>query len=888
MRISFNKLLTVSLFLLGLFALSMLGGRTGTVSASAVNVPNAGSNATVAGFHWAMTVQLTAEQKASIQQNNLSTISALQNKGVMTAVSATGLTLSGQASLDQMRTALFNTASPLTDFLSGPVELTLYLPADGMPVTLNLEARTSAGARWEVVGDSSSLYSASPVYTTKPLYKGYGVPSIQTIQLRPLGSGNTVVHLIYRRPFGMPEATHARLSIWMPSVNSSIEISNPNPVAPKMDVSTSDGASDPYAQLPSAATLPIAFDWRTYGVLQTVRDQGNCGSCWDFATVGAMEPALAIAGGGLHDLSEQFLNDCNKDGWNCDGGGDTAHKYHYDTLANKQSQIGAVLESADPYTSGSTGKDGTCNTYSHPYILSGWSYVPAGGNDYSTPTVDQIKAAIYTYGPVTTSVCASDPLFDNYSGGVYNPATGAANTYCGGDTDHMVVLVGWDDSTQTWILRNSYGTSWGENGGYMRIKYDPNYTTSRVGEDTSWVTVKPINPTNTPTATNTATPSRTPTVIPTSSLTNTSTPSRTPTVTPDSSPTNTSTPTRTPTATPTGSSTPTRTPTNTPPTGGSNDAFASAKVVSSLTYTDNMDTSTATSAADDPTFHCTDDTHYNTVWYQYTPSATTSLTLSTSGSNYDTVLGVWTGSEGYLTSIGCNDDSNGTRQSQLQLSVTGGVTYYIEVASYYRGGGNLALNISGPATFFQSAGTYDGWILAATSANTSGGTINATNTTLQLGDDSGNRQYKSILSFNTSGLPDTAVIESAVLKIAQSGLPTGTNPFNVLGTLWVDIRKGWFGSSSILEKADFNAAASLTNAASFGAAPASGWYSASINSSGFSSINKTTANGGLTQFRLYFNLATNNNFRADYLKFFSGNYTGVTSRPRLIITYYVP
>jgi hypothetical protein len=137
-------------------------------------------------------------------------------------------------------------------------------------------------------------------------------------------------------------------------------------------------------------------------------------------------------------------------------------------------------------------------------------------------------------------------------------------------------------------------------------------------------------------------------------------------------------------------------------------------------------------------------------------------------------------------------------------------------------------------------------------------------------------------------LPDTAVIESAVLKIAQSGLPTGTNPFNVLGTLWVDIRSGWFGSSSALEKADFNAAATVAQAGSFGAAPAAGWYSANINSAGLGYINKTIANGGLTQFRLYFNLATNNNFRADYLKFFSGNSTDVTSRPQLIITYYMP
>ena len=146
-----------------------------------------------------------------------------------------------------------------------------------------------------------------------------------------------------------------------------------------------------------------------------------------------------------------------------------------------QTQIGAVLESADPYTA----TNGTCTVaYSHPYILSSWSYVPVGGNDSRTPTVDQIKNAIYTYGPVTTSVCA-DNGWDYYSGGVYAPTS----NQCGGDTNHMVVLEGWDDSTQSWIVRNSWGAGWGENG-YMKLAYDPNYQTSRVGEDTSWVMVQ--------------------------------------------------------------------------------------------------------------------------------------------------------------------------------------------------------------------------------------------------------------------------------------------------------------------------------------------------------------------------------------------------------------
>ena len=101
--------------------------------------------------------------------------------------------------------------------------------------------------------------------------------------------------------------------------------------------------------------------------------------------------------------------------------------------------------------------------------------------------------------------------------------------------------------------------------------------------------------------------------------------------------------------------------------------------------------------------------------------------------------------------------------------------------------------------------------------------MDATANTFQLGDDAQNRQYKAILSFNTSGLPDNAVIQLAVLKIDQSGLSVGTNPFNILGNLWVDIHTGSFGNSATLELADFNAAASTTKVGSFNKTPTNGW-----------------------------------------------------------------
>jgi hypothetical protein len=183
---------------------------------------------------------------------------------------------------------------------------------------------------------------------------------------------------------------------------------------------------------------------------------------------------------------------------------------------------------------------------------------------------------------------------------------------------------------------------------------------------------------------------------------------------------------------------------------------------------------------------------------------------------------------------------------------------------------------------FYSTGSQDGWILESSETSGVGGTKNATATTFRLGDDSSDRQYRAILSFNTSSLPDNAVIKSAVLKIKQSGSAVGSNPFSILGSLYATIHKGYFGTSSSLQLADFNAAATASKVGTFGTTPVSGWYSATLNSTGRSNVNKTN----LTQFRLFFNTDDNNNNVADYMKFVSGDAS--SNKPQLIIKYTLP
>jgi hypothetical protein len=123
---------------------------------------------------------------------------------------------------------------------------------------------------------------------------------------------------------------------------------------------------------------------------------------------------------------------------------------------------GAVLSAAYPYT----GRDDQCKQgLSYPYKLASWAYLP-GGDDTTPPSIESIKSAIYNYGPISVGVAVDAP-FQAYKRGVYMDSCNSK------DLNHAVNLVGWNDDGQYWIMRNSWGESWGE-GGYMRIRYNCN------------------------------------------------------------------------------------------------------------------------------------------------------------------------------------------------------------------------------------------------------------------------------------------------------------------------------------------------------------------------------------------------------------------------------
>ncbi len=161
---------------------------------------------------------------------------------------------------------------------------------------------------------------------------------------------------------------------------------------------------------------------------------------------------------------------------------------------------------------------------------------------------------------------------------------------------------------------------------------------------------------------------------------------------------------------------------------------------------------------------------------------------------------------------------------------------------------------------FKSNSANDGWILESGENTNVGGSVEKNGTTFNVGDDQKNRQYKSILSFDTGSLPDNAVIVSAQLQIKRQSI-FGTNPFGTHGTLESEIRSGAFSDGAILQIDDFSAPASPNAVRDQFAPLTSSWYTAKLNTANLVLINKT----GLTQFRLSFTRDDNDDLGSDYV-----------------------
>src|SRR5574341_938608 len=186
---------------------------------------------------------------------------------------------------------------------------------------------------------------------------------------------------------------------------------------------------------------------------------------------------------------------------------------------------------------------------------------------------------------------------------------------------------------------------------------------------------------------------------------------------------------------------------------------------------------------------------------------------------------------------------------------------------------------------FTSVAAQDGWVLESSQNSNVGGSIDATASTtsaLRVGDNNSKKQYKTIVSFDTSAIPDGATILSVTLRLRR-GTVVGANPFLTFGACWVDVQGGsGFSGSTTLQTSDFQTAATAIQSARLGNATNNlDWSEGSLNAAGLAAINKT----GTTQFRIYFALDDNNNSSNDYIGYYSGDNSTAANRPQLVVIY---
>ncbi|KAI3916018.1 hypothetical protein MKW98_004459 [Papaver atlanticum] len=225
--------------------------------------------------------------------------------------------------------------------------------------------------------------------------------------------------------------------------------------------------------------LPDSIDWRTKGAVAPVKDQGSCGSCWAFSTIAAVEGINKIVTDDLISLSEQELVDCDTSyNEGCNGG---LMDYAFQFIINNG---GIDSEEDYPYKA----RDGTCDSYrknAKVVSIDGYEDVPV--NDEKA-----LQKAVANQ-PIAVAIEAGGRAFQLYSSGIFSGK-------CGTSLDHGVAAVGYgsEDGKDYWIVKNSWGASWGEKG-YIRMERNlADTTTGKCGiaMEASYPTKKGDNPPN--------------------------------------------------------------------------------------------------------------------------------------------------------------------------------------------------------------------------------------------------------------------------------------------------------------------------------------------------------------------------------------------------------